>query len=296
MNWWVNDDTDRWAMAMKWWWYVQWCYDGIYNVMIMIYIYKWEYIYKTLMVNGMYNEALRRFMRQNEMKKRIYAMSMYIKQNFLKTFIPPPPASKTKERSLLMCFLVTPKDVCGWKRIYCKAGTPTPLLGAPSSHEHRWLPMRLMGPLCIPQPGTSKLSCCTPQLNPEGLHVCLYVGLRSWSSSCCEWTHWQGLQHPRLQVLQTLEETVGELGNWGLGGHGMVEVVKEEGWEHARWLPSRVHKNLPPQIPLWPPLVSPTPLVSSCQSLHFQSLGLLSLHSWHCWSCLKPYKEGGNSQ
>ena len=37
-NWWVNDDTYRWAIMMKWW-YVQWYFDGIYNVMIMIYIY-----------------------------------------------------------------------------------------------------------------------------------------------------------------------------------------------------------------------------------------------------------------
>ena len=40
---------------------------------------------------------------------------------------------------------------------------------------------------------------------------------------------WQGLQDLRLQVLQSLDETAGELGNWGSGGHGTVEVVKEEG-------------------------------------------------------------------
>ena len=40
---------------------------------------------------------------------------------------------------------------------------------------------------------------------------------------------WQGLQDLRLQVLWTLEESVGTQGSWDLGGYVMVEVEKEEG-------------------------------------------------------------------
>ena len=52
----MAEQVNRWAM-MKWWWYVQWYYDGIYNVVIMIYLQMRIYLQSTD-GNGMYNEAL----------------------------------------------------------------------------------------------------------------------------------------------------------------------------------------------------------------------------------------------
>ena len=115
---------------------------------------------------------------------------------------------------------------------------------------------------------------------------------------CCsqelEWqllrqTQWQGLQDLRLQVLQTLEETVEKLGNWGLGRHGMVEVEKEEG-RNARWPPSRVHKNLLPQTPLWPPLTSPTPQSPAAEPLLPVAWPLL-FSNLHSGAVLHPKKK-----
>ena len=260
-KWWYlqmsNDSEMMMICTMILWWYLQ-CDDNDISLQMRIYLQNTD-------GNGMYNEVLQILWGEMKWKKK-YMMSMYIKQNFW-TLIPLPPL--VAKRFLLMCFLWCQKT-SGLKRICCKVGTPTPLLGAPSSREHKWLPMRLMGPLCSPQPSTGKLFWCLPveSWGVAYLPVCCPQELE-WQ--LLKWTQWQGLQDLRLQVLQTLEETVGELGNWGLGRHGMVEVVKEEG-RSTRWLPSRVHKNLLPQTPLWPPLISPTPLSLAAGPLLLVSL------------------------
>ena len=242
-QWWNDDDmySDIMMIFTMWWswyiftnenWYLQ-NNDGIFTMR--------------------YYEI---FMRWNE-KKNYMMMSIYTISKILNFNYPLPPTSHSKKNIIDACFFCDAWRCLGWKRIYCKVGTPTPLLGAPSSHECKWLPVRLMGPLCSPQPSTGKLSWCPP-VESWGVACLLVCHSQELEWQLLEQTQWLGLQDLRLQVLQTLEETVGELGNWGLGGHGMVEVVKEEGGS-TRWLPSRVCKNLLPQIPLWPPLVSPTP-------------------------------------
>ena len=191
-----------------------------------------------------------------------------------------------------MCLLVMPKDVRVEEGFTAEWAHQPHCLGVPSLYGHRWLPVRLMGPLCSPQPGTDTLSWCPP------VESCEVAYLPVCRSQELEWqllrqTQWQGLQDLRLQVLQTLEETVEKLGSWGLGGHGMVEVEKEEG-RNTRWPPSRVHKNLLPQIPLQPPLTSPTPQSPAAEPLLPVAWPLLfsNLHS----GAVSHPKKGGKSQ
>ena len=121
-----------------------------------------------------------------------------------------------------------------------------------------------------------------PSLQPSTWHwyTHLVPPVESWQVACqlvchpqeLEWqlleqTWWLGLQDLRLQVLWIPEEAVGIWGNQGSDGIMTEEVGQGEGGS-TRWLPSEVHKNSLPQIPIWPPWVSP-PLCLQILSLCF---------------------------
>ena len=164
-------------------------------------------------------------------------------------------------------------------------GTPTPLLGALSGYGHKQLPMRLMGPPHSPQPGIDTLTWC-PLVEFWGLYVSQYVFPQCWSGSWRSRHSGPGLQDLRLQVLWIPEGVDGKWENEGLGGVMTQMVGRGEGGS-KRWFPSAIHRDLPPQTPLWPPWAFPHPSVSSCcasaSSLCASSCFLLA---W--WSSLKP--------
>ena len=93
----------------------------------------------------------------------------------------------------------------------------------------------------------------------------------------------------------TGSETSGPVDSWGVDGKWeneglggvMTQMVGRGEGGSKRWFPSAIHRDLPPQTPLWPPWAFPHPSVSSCcasaSSLCASSCFLLA---W--WSSLKP--------
>ena len=187
-----------------------------------------------------------------------------------------------------MGFLVTPKDVWVVERFTTEwAHQPHskvhfPHMGTDGCPWGSWALFAALNLALIDSFGTPSWI----------LRGCMSTGrspLRNWDSSCWGRCNGRGLQDLRLQVLRSLEETAGELGNGGSGRHGMVEVVKEEGG-NTRWLPSRVCRNPPPRIPWQPPLISPTPQSQAAELWLLTFLPLPSL-SWHIGVVSHPVKK-----
>ena len=169
---------------VKWWWYVQWNYDGIYNVMIMIYI-QWGYD-EVMMIftheiylqdtDGIYNEALEFY----ETKWKENDDYLYTLGNFFELLFPPPPTSH--KEFLLMSFLVMPEDIQIEKGFAAEqAHQPhsqmhLPDMGTDGCPWGWWALLAALNLALIDSFGA-------PQLNPERLHVSQYVALRSWSGS-----------------------------------------------------------------------------------------------------------------
>ena len=88
-------------------------------------------------------------------------------------------------------------------------------------------------------------------------------------------------------------------GCWGIGEPGLRQEHDGGGWDTRGW----EHKVTPLRSPYKPSTSDPTmaslsfphPSVSNCWASASNFLAS-SLFTLACWSCLKPYKEGGNSQ
>ena len=148
MSLWAWNDTYKWAIMR--WWYVQRCYDNICNMMIMMYP-QWIYdeittttknlnVCRTLLV-----WLMRHFKTWSE---------NYIYYNLLKPLRTP--------LTLIHAFSCDAWRHQGSRKICCRGGTPTPHLGGLSSHGHKQLLVRWMGPLCSPQPSIDTLFWCPP--------------------------------------------------------------------------------------------------------------------------------------
>ena len=115
-----------------------------------------------------------------------------------------------------------------WRRICHKRDTPTPPPNAPCTHAHRWRPMRLMAPLCNPQPDTYSPSWCPP-IECEGVSCwqalpslklegswrgSLFCRIRDFGYITCRLLRGQ----MRIGGGQGMASFLGRRWNWGQGG------------------------------------------------------------------------------
>ena len=149
----------------------------------------------------------------------------------------------------------------GWKKICCMRDTPTPPLSAPCIHVCRWWHMRLMDPLCSPQPGTSTLAWCPPaeykgvaywQGSPP-----LKLGVTAGEADFIVWSTGSGTTGP-------VDSVMGTDGRWWWMRYGRFscEGVGLRIGRNVTLLPSEAHRNPPPlNLPL-PTSIFPNPSVS----------------------------------
>ena len=173
-----------------------------------------------------------------------------------------------------MTLFVVLECVQDWKRICCRRGTPTSLPSAPCAHAHRWWLVRLMDPLCSPQPGICTPNWCHPSWIQRG---CMLAGIASSEAGrtageaySIAWT--AGFRD--FGSCGFLRGQMGDAGGWGMASF-LVGRWGGRYWRGVTLLPSEAHKNLPPSEPATTASIFPSPSGLQALSLSFQPVGLL---------------------
>ena len=212
---------NRWTVSGWWhlqneqWWYLQWD-DDMYNEIMVIFMMR----YLQWDTDDIYDEALILIQMRWEMMIYICSIEFYTPIPYLSPLL----TDNFNDQFFLWCHKTS-----GLKKVLLQSGHTNLTIRCTLL---TWVadssPVRLMGPLCSPQPGIGTLIWC-PQLNSEGLHVSRYV------------SHWElkwQLEGADTVAWPTGSETSGPVDSWG-GCWEMEELglrwgCGKGGWDRRR--------------------------------------------------------------